>query len=390
MREIYLDNAATTRPTDAVIDKMMCTYREDYGNPSSLHRKGMKAEEYIREATQILSDIMRVDKSTIYYTSGGSESNNTAIFGVASAYVRSGKHIITTRMEHPATGKTIKKLEESGYEITYIDVDEKGYVNLEQLKDSIREDTILVTMIYVNNEIGTIQPIEEIGNIIKQKNKQTLFHVDAIQGFGKFSIQPTKCHVDLLSISAHKFHGPKGVGVLYVNRGVKLNPLIYGGGQQKGYRSGTENVPGVAGLGQAAKEAYDFIKSNPEYISELKKRFVDGIADIKDIKINGPSVEEGSPYVLSLLIKDVRGEVLLHSLEDDGIYLSTGSACSSNKPEELSPTLNSLGYNKQMIDSVVRISFSRYNTLDDIDNAVEAFKKMIPRLRMFTLGGRKR
>ncbi|GMQ56747.1 cysteine desulfurase family protein [Vallitalea sediminicola] len=381
--EIYLDNGATTKPFENVIEEMSKVFREDYGNPSSLHKKGFEAEKYIIKSKDIFSKILKVNQKEIYFTSGGTESNNLAILGVADAYKRSGKHIITTAIEHSSVKNTINYLGDNDYEITVLPVDDKGLINLDQLRDSIREDTILVSIMHVNNEISTIMPIDQIGRLIKEKNRNTIFHVDAIQSFGKLNIYPKKWDIDLVSISGHKFHAPKGVGVIYINDNIKINPIIYGGYQQSGIRSGTENVPGIAAIGLAAKSMYDNLDSNVEHLYKLKKHLADRITnEITDTVVNGIDVDKGAPHILSIRFNRVRGEVLLHSLEEKDIFVSTGSACSSNKPSKLGP-LQGIGLNNEEALSTIRFSFCINNTIEELDKCIEELKEIVPLLRKF-------
>ncbi|HOQ17330.1 MAG: cysteine desulfurase [Epulopiscium sp.] len=388
MEEIYFDNAATSQPSAMVIEKMTQVLSKDYGNPSSLHLKGLEAERHIRNTSQILSSLLKVGEDEIIYTSGGTESNNLAIIGIAQSYHRRGKHIITSKIEHPSVYYAMKYLEEEGFEISYLENDSKGYIDLNQLKKEIREDTILVSIMHVNNEIGTIQPIAEIGEIIKKINPGTVFHVDGVQSFGKLLLMPKKWNIDLLSISAHKFHGPKGIGALYKNKKVRLKSLLYGGGQQKGLRSGTENVPGIVGLGIAAEEIYQELDDNNRHILSLKKMLWEGLSShIDDVYLNGPDLEDGAPNIINILFKNIKGEVLLHALEDKKIYVSTGSACSSNQPH-LSQTLKSLGLSDEEVQSSLRFSFSKYNTEEEVKNCIQALKDIVPILRRFKAGGR--
>lgn len=388
MEEIYFDNAATSQPSAMVIEKMTQVLSKDYGNPSSLHLKGLEAERHIRNTSQILSSLLKVGEDEIIYTSGGTESNNLAIIGIAQSYHRRGKHIITSKIGHPSVYYAMKYLEEEGFEISYLENDSKGYIDLNQLKKEIREDTILVSIMHVNNEIGTIQPIAEIGEIIKKINPGTVFHVDGVQSFGKLLLMPKKWNIDLLSISAHKFHGPKGIGALYKNKKVRLKSLLYGGGQQKGLRSGTENVPGIVGLGIAAEEIYQELDDNNRHILSLKKMLWEGLSShIDDVYLNGPDLEDGAPNIINILFKNIKGEVLLHALEDKKIYVSTGSACSSNQPH-LSQTLKSLGLSDEEVQSSLRFSFSKYNTEEEVKNCIQALKDIVPILRRFKAGGR--
>ena len=379
--EAYLDNSATTRVLPEVVDLMQKLFLEDYGNTSSLHNKGFEAEKYIREARDTFSKILKCSPSEIVFTSGGTESNNTAIIGTALHYGSRGHHMITTRIEHAAVSSPMKFLEKRGYEIDYLDVDNTGRIDLEQLKSLIRDDTILVSIMHVNNEIGTIQPIEEAAKIIHEANPNCLFHVDDIQGFGKLEILPKKIGVDLLSASSHKIHGPKGVGILFIDERAHVHPIIMGGGHQGGMRSGTENVPGVAGFALAAKIMTDNYEANLSHMKEIHDHFASELKNIEGITING-SEEHGAPYIVSVTADGVRAEVLLHSLEDKGIYVSAGSACSSNKPA-VSATLKAIDLPKAALDSTVRFSFSPNTSMEEIDEAIKALKEILPFLRKF-------
>ncbi len=376
--EVYLDNAATTVAFDEVIELCGKVMREDYGNPSSLHNKGLHAEHYIRDSKDIISKILKCDPKEIVFTSGGTESNNMAIIGAARAHARQGKHIITSSVEHASVKNVMEFLKNDGYEITYLPVDEHGIVSIDALRESIREDTILVSIMGVNNEMGAIEPLEEIANVVKESGRDIIFHVDAVQMYGKLPIHPKRIGVDLMSVSGHKLHGPKGTGFLFIRDGVRILPLIYGGNQQKGMRSGTENVPGIAGLGLASKMVYDTIDETMSRMSELKGVLVDGISEIPDCKNNSGD----APHIVSVTFKGVRSEVILHALEDKGIYVSSGSACSSNKPE-LSNTLINIGLDNDAAESTIRFSLSRYTTKEEIEYTVEALKELLPTLRRF-------
>lgn len=384
MKEIYLDNGATTRPSERVVAKMTQVLTEAYGNPSSLHRKGQQAEKYVEEARRTIARYLGVDPVTLYFTSGGTECSNTAILGAAQKNARRGRHILTVRGEHPATMEPLKLLAEQGYEVEYVENDAVGRIVLEDLKKKLRDDTILVTCLHVNNETGVIQPVEEMGAIIKAKRPEILFHVDTVQSFAKLPVHPIAWQADFLSSSAHKFHGPKGVGCLYVRRGLTIRPLIRGGGQEKKFRSGTENVPGIAGMGEAVQEAVEALTEHEAYVRALKMRLYERILrEIPKTSVNGPTPEEGAAHVLNMRFFNVRSEVLLHSLEEYGIFISSGSACASNKPEEKSPALSALGYGREEMDQSVRFSFSRYNTPEEMDETVEALKKVVPMLRRY-------
>lgn len=382
--EAYLDNSATTRCHESIKDKMVRVLTEDFGNPSSMHIKGIEAERYVKEASDIIAKVLKVDAREIVYTSGGTESDNLALIGVAEANKRAGKHIITTVYEHPAILETCKYLEEQGYEVTYIPVDEYGVVRLPEFKAALKEDTILVSMMYVNNEIGAVLPVEEVSKIIKDYNKDIIFHVDAVQGFGKYPIHPKKQGIDLLSVSGHKIHGPKGVGFLYVSDKVKLKPIIFGGGQQKGMRSGTENVPGIAGLGAAVAEVYKDLDAKVDSLYEIKEGFVKELESMEGVSVNGYTDRRSAPHIVSACFEGVRSEVLLHALEDKGIYVSAGSACASNKKKEASKTLVAIGLKKDLLDSTIRFSFSFETTKEELDYTIEALKQVLPLLRKYT------
>ena len=286
MKEVYLDNSATTmayRSVGELVQKVMC---EDYGNPSSMHNKGVEAEKYIKEAKETFARLWKVQEKEVYFTSGGTESNNMALIGTALANQRAGKHIISTRIEHASVYQPLAFLESLGFEVTYLHVDHNGHISLEELEQSIRPDTILVSVMYVNNEIGAIEPIDEIARLVHGKNPKIVFHVDAIQAYGKLVIRPKKQGIDLLSVSGHKIHGPKGIGFLYIDEKVKIRPLIYGGGQQNDMRSGTEKVPGIAGLGVAAKEMYTDHSAKMEYLTGLKDYLIDRASELEGVTVN--------------------------------------------------------------------------------------------------------
>lgn len=381
----YLDNAATTRPFDSVREIMMKTMDVDYGNPSSMHMKGVEAEKYVREAREKIAKTLKVDAKEIVFTSGGTESNNFALIGSALANKRAGNHIITTRIEHPSVYNPVLFLEELGYKVTFLDVDHNGIVDLDQLREAVTKETILVSIMMVNNEMGSLQDISTISKLIKEKNNDTIFHVDAIQAYGKYQIYPKRMGIDLLSVSGHKIHGPKGIGFLYMKDKVKVKPVIYGGGQQKGMRSGTENVPGIAGLGVAAEEIYKNHSEKVAHLYTLKNTLIDGVTKIEGVTVNGVDlgVENTAPHVVSVSFEGVRSEVLLHALEDYNIYVSSGSACSSNHPA-LSGTLKAIHVKKELLDSTLRFSFSVNTTMEEIEYAISALNDILPKLRRFT------
>lgn len=381
--EVYLDNSATTRCSARAAELMAKILTEDYGNPSSLHLMGMQAENSIKEAKRRIAKTLRADEKEILFTSGGTESNNMALIGSAFANQRAGRHIVTTEIEHASVSAPMAYLEEQGFSVTYLKVDKDGRISLEELKSVLSEETILVSIMMVNNEIGALEPIEEAAKIIKAANPNTLFHVDAIQAYGKYRIYPKKMGIDLLSVSGHKIHAPKGTGFLYIKDKTKIKPIIFGGGQQKGLRSGTENVPGVAALGEAAMEIYEDFDAKMEHLYALRERFVTGIAEMEGVHINGRTGKETAPQIVSVSIEGVRSEVMLHSLEEKGVYVSAGSACSSNKPA-VSRTLTSIGLPKALLDSTIRFSFSVNTTEEEIDYAVACMKEIIPFRRKFT------
>ena len=383
--EAYFDNSATTRVLDSVKDIVVKTMTEDYGNPASKHRKGMEAEQYIREARKIIADSMKVQEKEILFTSGGSESNNMALIGTAWANQRAGKHIISTAIEQPSVYNPLGVLAELGFEVPSLPVVHDGHISLKELEEAIRPDTILVSTMYVNNEVGAVEPVEEISRVIKAKNPSALYHVDAIQAYGKYVIRPKKQGIDLLSVSSHKIHGPKGVGFLYIRSGVKIKPLIYGGGQQAGMRSGTENVPGVAGFGAAVKEMYTDHAEKIQKLIGLKDYMTDRLGEIEGTVINSKKGEASAPQIVSVSFEGVRSEVLLHALEDKGIYVSSGSACSSNHPG-ISGTLKGIGVAQKLLDSTIRISFSIFNTKEEVDYTIDVLKELVPVLRRYQRG----
>lgn len=381
--EVYLDNSATTRCFDEVVALMTQIMCEDYGNPSSLHRKGVQAEKYVRYAKDVIARNLKVNEKEIFFTSGGTESDNLALRGCAYANCRSGKHLITTQIEHPAILQTMKHLEEEGFRVTYLPVDEKGCIRLEDLERAITGETILVSIMHTNNEVGSLQPVAQAGALIKRMNPRILFHVDAVQGYGKFKIYPKKMKIDLLSVSGHKIHGPKGIGFLYVDEKVKIMPVVFGGGQQNGIRSGTENVPGIAGLAKAIEMVYSDLDGEVERLYQIKKAFVEGVRKIDDVVVNGHPDETGAPHVVSVSVRGVRSEVLLHALEDKGIYVSAGSACSAHKPQP-SATLRAMGIPQELLGSTIRFSFSIFTTMEEINYTLQVMYDIIPMLRKYT------
>ena len=382
--EAYFDNSATTKVLDCVKNAVVDAMCVNYGNAAAKHRKGVEAENLIREAKKAIADTLKVQEKEILFTSGGTESNNTALIGTALANRRAGKHLITTGVEHPSIYNTMSFLEEMGFEVTYLPVDHLGHISLEDLEKAIREDTILVSVMYVNNEVGAVEPIEAISQCIKKKNPKTLFHVDAIQAYGKYKIRPKKQGIDLLSVSGHKIHAPKGVGFLYIRDGVKIRPILFGGGQQKGMRSGTENVPGCVGLGVAAREAYKDFDARIEKLYTLREHLIAGLKPLGGVIINGSEDRTNAPQIVSASFEGVRSEVLLHALEDKGVYVSSGSACSSNHPG-ISGTLKGIGVKKELLDSTIRFSLGDLNTEEEVDYAIGVLGELLPVLRRYQM-----
>lgn len=380
MPEVYFDNGATTRVFPEVKEIMNEVLEEEYGNPSSMHKKGFEAEKYVNRAKEIIAKSLRVDPKEIYFTSGGTEANNLALIGTAMAHRRTGKHIITSCIEHSSVYNPLLFLEEEGFEVTYLPVNEKGIVDIGALKEALRPDTFLVSVMCVNNEIGAVEPLEEIGREVKKYNPEILFHTDCIQAYGKMKCLPKKWKADMLSVSGHKVHGPKGIGFLYIKNGTKIRPMIWGGNQQKGMRSGTENVPGIAGLGKAAELIYKDHENKVKGICQVKDYFISRVlSELSDVASNSGE----APHIASITFLGIRSEVLLHALEEKGIYVSAGSACSSNKPE-VSGTLRGIGLDKTRYESTLRFSFSIYNTKEEADYCVDVLKGLLPLLRRFT------
>lgn len=382
MMEAYFDNSATTRCYACVRDIVVKTMMEDYGNPSAMHKKGVEAESYVKAARETLASILKVKEKEILFTSGGTESNNLSLIGGAMANQRRGKHIIITEVEHAAVSMPASYLKEQGFEVSLLPVDAAGVVRLDALEELLRPDTILVSVMYVNNEVGAVMPVAKIGEMIHRKSPNALFHVDAIQAFGKYRIYPKKLGIDLMSVSAHKIHGPKGAGFLYINEKAKVQPQILGGGQQGGLRSGTENVPGAAGLGAAAAESYRDFDRKIAHLYELKERMAEGLLSRCNAILNGMPVKEGAPHILSVSFSGVRSEVLLHTLEERGVYVSAGSACSSHK-RKASSTLTAMGLSKGQIESTIRISFSEENTLEEVEYCLSVLEEVLPTLRRY-------
>ncbi len=380
---VYLDNSATTRAYDEVAQLVARIMTEEYGNPSSVHHMGTVAGNRLFSAREAIAGTLKVDPSEIVFTSGGTESDNFALIGTAKANAWRGKHIITTSIEHPAIFETCRELAKEGFEVTYLPVDSKGVISLEELKAAIRPDTILVSMMFVNNEIGAVEPIEEAGKLIKAVNDQIVFHVDAVQAYGKFRIRPRSMNIDLLSVSGHKIHGPKGTGFLYIKKGTKITPICYGGGQQKNMRSGTENVPGIAGMALAATMCYEDFDAKIEKLYELKKYLIDSLKEkITDVVINGPECMEGAPHIVSVSIRGLKAETILNMLSSKEIYVSAGSACTSNNPH-VSDTLSSIGLERGLLESTIRISMSTQTTKEELDYLLDTLSSQVETMRKF-------
>ncbi|NLY38719.1 MAG: cysteine desulfurase [Firmicutes bacterium] len=380
MPEIYLDNSATTRPLEAVIELMQQIYRSAYGNPSSLHAKGVEAERLLKEARARLASLLNSREDEIIFTSGGTESNNQAIKGAALRHRRRGNHIITTAIEHPSVLNSCRYLESLGFKVTYLPVDSAGYIDLGELQRLVGEQTVLVTLAHVNSEIGTIQPLREIGAIIKERNPATLFHVDGVQSFGKLPVDLAQWQADLFSFSSHKIHGPKGVGALWVKRKTLLQPLLHGGDQEGTLRPGTENVPGIAGFGLAAVMAAENMAASAAAVRELKQLLYRELVQAGlEVELNGPPLAEGSPYIINLSFRGVMAETLLHALEGEGVFASSGSACHSRRPEP-SHVLQAIGVKQEGLTGALRFSFSRFNTTAEVAAASAVTAKAVREL----------
>lgn len=374
---VYFDNSATTKPYDEVIEAVSKGMKEYFGNPSSLHKIGMNCEKRLNEAREYFASTIKCNKEEIYFTSGGSEGNNLILKGL----LKPGHHFITTAFEHHSIISTCKQLEEKGVKVTYLDVDSEGRISLEDLEEAITKDTVLVSIMQVNNEIGVIQDIEAIGKLIKERSSRAKFHVDAVQGYGKLPIDVNKSNVDFLTVASHKIHGPKGVGFIYIKKGIILNSLISGGSQEKGIRAGTENLPGIIGFEKAAQMTFEEMESRYDKVLELKKYFVERLNEIKNIRING-EIDGFSPYILNVSFLGVRAEVLLHLLEEQNIYVATGSACTSkSSAAHGSYVIKSLGLSNKEVESAIRFSFSYENTKEEVDYTIDVLKKSLMFLR---------
>lgn len=380
---VYLDNSSTTKPYGEVVDVMTKVLREDFGNPSSLHLLGVTAEKYVKNARKTFAKSIGASEDEVYFTSCGTESDNTALLEGALSRKARGKKVITTKVEHPAVLEPVARLEAMGFEVEYIGVDDKCRLDIKQLKDAITEDTVMISVMAVNNETGTVMPLKEIADIKNRFNKEhgcdILLHTDAVQAYGKIPINLNG--IDMMSVSGHKIHGPKGIGGLYIRKGVSVPPYLIGGGQEKNMRSGTENTAGIAGFGRAIDISYENFSKRVTAMTEARNRLLEGIrAEIKDIVVNSPQDQWAGPSVLSISFIGTRGEVLLHTLEQDGIFVSTGSACSSNKKGQ-SHVLQSMGLSQKAIEGTVRFSFSEFNTIEEMDFVTEKVKQAVNKFR---------
>lgn len=383
MKEIYLDNAATTPVLPQVVEAIIDCLKNDYGNPSSMHRLGIQAEKRVREAKGRLSSLLRCTEDEIIFTSGGTEANNMAVLGTAYDKKRRGRHCITTEIEHPSVLQAFAHLEEQGYEVSYLPVDQNGVISLDHLKSLIRPDTILVSIMHVNNETGSIQPIRQIGAMLKAGPGKPVFHVDAIQSLGKLPVYPAQWGIDLLSASGHKIHAPKGIGALYIRRGVRIQPILFGGNQQGGIRSGTENIPGIVGMGEGAKWMAERLAEEGGCLAQLKSRLLQGILQaFPDAVING-SADACASHIINVGFPGLRGEILLHALEEEGVYVSTGSACSS-RDKRFSHVLEAMGLNDRILEGSIRLSTSYLTTMQDIEEFLPRLTRTVQRIERFT------
>lgn len=381
--EIYLDNSATTMVAPEVREEMMAALGEAYGNPSSLHKKGSDAELMLKKAKERIAQPLKADVREIYFTSGGTEANNLALLGGARAKKREGNHVIISAVEHPSVSAAADELAREGFQVTRLGTDKRGLVSPESLKAALTPETVLVSVMAVNNEVGAREPFEAFGKLIKDYNSRILFHVDAVQAYGKLRLNPKRDGIDLLSASGHKIHGPKGIGFLYIRDKVRIEPIIYGGEQQKGIRSGTENMPGIVGMGKAAELAYQHFDERISALYSLKEYLQEGLESLDLVRVNGPRERElSAPHIVSATFPGVRSEVLLHALEDRGIYASAGSACSSHK-KTVSPTLHSIGLSDELAGSTLRFSLSSYSSREDADAVIKALAELLPQLRRF-------
>ncbi len=374
--EIYFDNAATTKTSDVAIEKIITMSRDNFANPSSAHKLGLFAEREIKDARITIANIINAKEEEIYFTSGATEANNLAILGSVYANKRAGNHIITQKSEHASVIESVRELTDRGYEVSYLKNDENGQIDFEELKSLITDNTILVSLMHINNETGSMLDIEKIGKLIKSVNENTLFHTDCVQSFCKFEIDVNKFNIDMLSLSGHKLHSPKGVGAIFIKKGVKVAPRVFGGSQQNKVRPGTENIIGITALNQSVKELYSKRKENLEHVKNLRDSLILIQNDIEDVRVNVLN----SPYVVNMSFIGVKGEVLVHALEEKEIYCSTGSACHKGVGSEV---LQSYGLSDEITQSGLRISFCKENTIEEVYELRKALIEVVPILRRF-------
>ena len=369
---VYLDNSATTRPYPSVVRAVTRAMEAEYGNPSSLHRMGLEAEQIVKESRAVIARSLCASPENIYFTSGGTESDNTALFSAWKSRKRQGKRIITSQVEHPAVLRACEKLQKMGADVVYLPVNGQGIVELDVFQDALNEDTILVSLMHVNNETGAVMPVSEAAQILHRRNHSAIFHTDAVQSYGKLDLDVRACPVDMISLSAHKIHGPKGIGALYIREGLTLQPYVYGGGQESGFRSGTENVPGIAGFAQAAREQWKDPEGRRAHIAEVKAYLLKRLTEeVPDLSVHTPP--QSVPSVLNIGFLGCKGEVLLHMLEQADIFVSTGSACSSKKSG--CHVLAAMGLDRSQIEGAIRFSFSEENTKEQMDHVVAVVEK---------------
>lgn len=378
MKVIYLDNSATTKPYKEVLDTFQKISSEYYGNPSSLHGLGSKAQMLLTQGRKQMAELLKVKPQEIYFTSGGTESNNLAIKGTAFQFRNRGKHIIASAVEHPSVLEAVSFLEQIGFRVSILPVDKEGRVSVKDVEKEICDDTILVSVMHVNNEVGTIQPIEEIGKLLS-KYPKVLFHVDHVQGAGKIPLNLKENNIDLCSISGHKFHGLKGTGLLYIREGVHILPILSGGGQEGNMRSGTENVAGIVAMSKAFRLTTERQKEGVQRLYEMKEKFIRELKEIEEVVVHTPE-QNSAPHILNFSVKGFKGEVFVHALEKEGIYVSTTSACSSKK-KGVSSTLSAMGVDPALAKGAIRISLSYENTMDEVTRTIEVIKEQIKKLK---------
>jgi len=383
---VYLDNSATTKPYVEVVDEMTLMMTETFGNPSSMHKLGVAVEKKIKTARRTIEKALGAEEKSVIFTSGGTEANNMAILGVARRHKRKGQHIITTVVEHPAVLSSCQQLEKEGFEVTYLPVDATGSISIEDFKAALRKDTILVAIMHVNNEVGRIQPIKAVGQLLKNMKPKPHFHVDAVQSFEKLAFKVKALNVDSMAISGHKIHGPKGIGALYLKKDLRIEPLFFGGGQEQDIRPGTENALGIVGFAKAVEETERQKSSVLEQVASLKASLLTELSTIDDIKINSLADDGGAPHIVNISFKGVRGEVLLHTLEMKNIFVSTGSACASNKNKSYSYVLENMGLSIPEKEGAIRFSLSHTLTENDIKFAAEEVIKAVVELRSIIKG----